>query len=218
MNLNHILLLQVLLISILLFLIIGSLLALITVIFQKGINYYILFAFLPIVIILIILYYRIWSKKTKWLSLGERFAGRNVGSEGKVWLNPYGKNRFFLYFVLFCNLIIIGNSWDSVSLGLIFTLQRWFQTSLVLLLCIIGMVKAGSNSKYWIIYLIVPFGIQFLSTFSPFMAENADEILKAEVAFLITGTRVISGFLLILNIFAYVVYSARTNKNRNYSG
>ena len=68
----------------------------------------------PIGLIVPILYSTTFSKRTSWLSYGERLMGRVATPTGKIWTNPLGRNRWAPILVWFGTLVLEGNRWDGV--------------------------------------------------------------------------------------------------------
>lgn len=73
------------------------------------------------IIVLVIIYHSVISKKVLWLSLGEKIAGKFIYDNKKVWRNPYKVNRWGLFLQCIIALIILGNSFDSISSGQVYT-------------------------------------------------------------------------------------------------
>ena len=69
---------------------------------------------LPVSLFTPIIYLAVFSRRTAWLSYGERLIGRMATPTGKLWTNPFGRNRWALILVWFVTLTLEGNRWDEV--------------------------------------------------------------------------------------------------------
>ena len=169
-----------------------------------------LWAFLaiPVVVIVLIGYYRSWSKKVSWLSAGESIAGRLFNGEGKAWVNPYTTNRFFLFFTILLTLLIFGNSWDGLGRGHVYAFSEWFWTTFGLGMLTIGYMGAGRGRNWWILPVWVPMiisGVAALQSGSGTSMEAAliDAAARSRLAII---AAVIFGGLFVLNTVCYAVY------------
>ena len=126
---------------------------------------------LPIIlvggVVVLIVYHKFYSGKSKWISPGERLVGRVLHHEHKVWRNPYGRNRWALYLILFVSLIMAGNSWDALGYGLIMPLGQIFSKVFWITVLLYGLMTLGEGKLYGVIfvasyYWIVAIGLMLL--------------------------------------------------------
>ena len=100
-----------------------------------------------IIVILTILlpsvYYTFLISQTRWLTPGELIVGRKIESGQKVWTNPYGYNRWALFLVILLTLMIVGNTWDRLSEGYVYTLLEVGMRVVFLTLVSYGLVELG---------------------------------------------------------------------------
>jgi len=187
---------------------INSLLGLIGLIFNMLIPLLVLWGCIPVLILFLIFYYRIICKKINWLSPGEIIAGRIINDRYKEWVNPYGINRFFLFFTIIFTLVIFGNSWDGLSRGEIYYFNEWFTLTVSLLLLTIGYVGAGKNKNWWIIPVLLPIVYFTMGAFyldpgnlrgSEFQDERVQTYISNTALYMYAG-------LLSINLFTYIIY------------
>ena len=69
-----------------------------------------------------IIYHTVISKKVQWLSPGEIITGKRLINGEKVWTNQHGHNRWIEFSFTIMTLMVLGNEWDKLSLGYIFTI------------------------------------------------------------------------------------------------
>ncbi len=98
-----------------------------------------------------IYYHTRLNKLTHWLSPGERLAGRALLDDKKVWTNPYTKNRFFLFTVIFLSLLFPGRDFGMGDnlLGSICSVAN-------LIILSLGAVFAGARKRGWGFLLATP--------------------------------------------------------------
>jgi len=166
-----------------------------------------LLVFYPLFIIIVILYYKIWSKKTLWLSPGELFAGRTTVRNKKEWINPYRINRFLLYFALFITMFFWGNSWDVLSRGEIISTNKCIFTIITLVLAAAGSVQIGMRKIVGIIFILIPLLYNFVLSF--FLDSVAQEIPQGSTIsieeFALFG-RYFYGSIILLNVIMFAFY------------
>ncbi len=129
-----------------------------------------LFSFLLFSLVLLtsILYQALVADRVSWNSPGECMCGRRSVDGRKFWTNPYRRNRWALFLVLFVPLTNAGNSWDNLYTGELFPLaQIAFKVLLLLILSlsIVG-IGAGQARGSWMIllyYIILAGGAIVLS-------------------------------------------------------
>jgi len=77
-----------------------------------------------VIIIAVILYYKIYSKKNLFLSFGERVTGRIIEDGEKKWASPYKSNRLGIFFIIFITIFLVQNIWDASFGGMIFSFAQ----------------------------------------------------------------------------------------------
>ncbi|MVX67089.1 hypothetical protein GKZ28_25900 [Clostridium chromiireducens] len=102
----------------------GALIALVISIINKTFQYPFIIAIVCNLLALIfsIIYHAVISKKVQWLSPGEIITGRRLIHSEKVWINQHGHNRWIEFTFTIMTFILLGNEWDKLSLGYIFTI------------------------------------------------------------------------------------------------
>lgn len=101
----------------------------------------ILLIYLIIVAVSLVIYH-IFSKKTKWLSPGEKIMGRVYRKGEKNWVNPYSKNRFFMFLVFIIGFLMLSEDINTL-----------FFTNLTALTIIVKLIKI-----YIVFYLMIKIG------------------------------------------------------------
>ena len=190
---------------------VGSLIALFCMIVGQPMPL-IMLLYIPIAVVLIIVYYRFLSKNIMWLSPGEMMAGRIVQGAGKAWTNPYGSNRFFMFFTILLTLALLSNSWDGLSRGRIYSATEWLILTLSLAALSLGYTAAGRNKGWWILPVALPILWFTLGSFyinPDNLSLAVDERVRSSLS---TIAVVMYGGLLVLNTFCYFLYRKILNK------
>lgn len=138
------------------------------------------YAFVPYIILVFgivvfcIAYYLSFGSKIKWLSYGEQIVGRVLIDGTKKWNNPYGVNRIGLFVLIFIQLIVVGNNFDSDKIiDLPIIIGKLINTSLIAY-ALLQLGKGKLNKGMIILTLLHAFvawisfriGISYLIIFS----------------------------------------------------
>ncbi|MBB6218001.1 hypothetical protein HNQ80_004138 [Anaerosolibacter carboniphilus] len=151
-----------------------------------------------LIIVLVIFYHKIISKRVLWLSPGEKIAGKFIISGEKVWKNPYSLNRWGLFFFSILTLIVLGNNFDGISNGYQYTLARLIGMYISTFLQIMGLILIGQGQlKASFIFI----GIHVLSIFVGFQLSN-----YSEYEMISTFVFKFSIILLFLDVIVFSIY------------
>ncbi len=83
------------------------------------------------------------SARLRWLSPGERIAGRFVATDGKVWRNPYRRTRWPLFAIMLVVTILAGNTWDGIGRGAELSAGKVLLDAIALAILTVGMMAVG---------------------------------------------------------------------------
>jgi len=92
-----------------------------------------------------IFYHLLFAKRMARRSPGEILVGTRLVDGSKRWSNPYRANRFFLFAVSLLILVIVGNAWDGLGDGVIYTPGVVLVRSLVLFGFVTGLAAVGNG-------------------------------------------------------------------------
>ena len=135
----------------------GAILSLLGALLHSTISLWILLALFVVVAITVTLYHKFGASRTLRLTPGELLAGKQVKSSQKVWINPYGVNRWALFFIIFLTFVIIGNSWDRLSEGFIYPLGSVLAKIVMIGLVCYGLVLMGKGKLKGALYPVIYF-------------------------------------------------------------
>lgn len=100
------------------------------------------------------LYYLILHTMIPWLTPGERLAGRIFEGGKKIWVNPYGRNRWFLFLVIILDLTLVSDNLDLPgAMGQSFL--RFLLSAALLIILSFGAVMAGKRNT-GMLWMTVP--------------------------------------------------------------
>lgn len=151
---------------------------------------------LLVTIIFCIVYYKRLSTKVKWLSIGERITGRRLNEGVKQWFNPYKTNRWGIFVLAFIQMIIIGNNFDGLSNGVIYTMTELIGKYINMGLIIYGLVLLGKG-KLKAMYIFL--GLHLMSLIIAMISESS----------ILLGLMM---FLLIIDVLVFIAYYLLTKK------
>lgn len=110
-------------------------------------------------VVIVVCYYAILSKKTSWLSLGEKIAGRYYKNNKKVYENPYVVNRTLLFVIMILAILMEQGEIDGFSFQnkeiAIYNLGLLLNISLRFIAQIIGICLAGRGRPIGLIISIL---------------------------------------------------------------
>lgn len=104
-----------------------------------------------------IVYYVFLEKHIQFLSVGERMVGRRNQNNQKVWTNPYSHNRWALFLVLALDLSVLGNTFDRLGEGYIYSLAEVVIRVVMVGLFWYGLIRIGDGRTNGVIYPIAYF-------------------------------------------------------------
>ena len=107
-----------------------------------------------LILIGVIVYYKVFSKKTTRLSLGERICSRVLIEGKKVWINPYSVNRMGLFFIIVSTLIVYGNDWDKSASGIVLAMPEVLAKLTKIILIVYGMILMGKGKLYGVLIIL----------------------------------------------------------------
>lgn len=117
-----------------------------------------------VIIITIIAYHSHFSKQILYLSPGEILGGRIVIDDKKLWYNPYGINRFGIYFISILTVLLFRDS--HVLTRPLGSFEEMIAFLVRTILVFIGLILIGKGKLKGIVVLdsilIVSFGISIL--------------------------------------------------------
>lgn len=185
-----------------------AILAIATVLSQKTIYTVGLAAIVFLLIIAVVIFYHIfYSKKTKFLSIGEKISGKILKDGKKHWVNPYDKNRWWIFFMIIVTLIFLGNDWDVLENGVIpigVVIGKIIKFSLVFL----GFVMIGKGKVKGALIPFSVFLVNMVISYLIFTTAKLDFFLGASMAYMLMSF----GYLFILIIYRKKSIVTATNK------
>ncbi len=186
-------------------LLLGAIVALGTSIFQTPINIIIGLFMLLLSLLTSIIYHALLTKRFQHLSPGEIIVGRRIQNGQKIWSNPYNHNRWALFLVIALDLLIIGNSWDSLSEGYIYSIVEVGIRVVIIMLVFYGLIELGRGRVRGVMYPILYLLLQAYQTANAsFPAANRDALQF--IAIILVG-------ITLLNLVLAFIYSFLRNKH-----
>lgn len=192
------------------FYVLGCLLALVSTIFKVVIPVILLLALMPITITAIIVYYRKFAVKQKFLTPGEIIGGRIFVDGNKKWINLFNKNRFAFFTVILVNIIIYGNSWDFLFDGKIISITDWIVTTIIAGSVLVGTTLAGRGSKKWFKVLLLPNLINMIILFAT-KDKLSSSLSGEDRAAMLLVSLIIFVAIIVSNFFIYIFYTINKN-------
>lgn len=144
--------------------------------FDETIRVFLPFVSFAVLLVAVILYYKVFYKKTSWLSLGERICSRFILEGKKEWLNPYEINRWGLFLIIIITFLISGKEWDQLTLGYVYPLGMITGKAIRFTFLCLGLIMTGEGKLYGTLIVI------------------ATLIISAITSFLITSVNELAGF------------------------
>ncbi len=139
----------------------GAITALGGCVFQSPVPLFLLILIFVVSLLVAILYHAIFARRVSWLTPGEQLVGRVV-EQSKEWKNPYGRNRWALFIVILITIMLAGNAWDSLSLGLTYTFDAIAARVILLTALYYGLVQLGRGQLGGLLYVVAFFAILVL--------------------------------------------------------
>lgn len=120
-----------------------------------------------------VIYHSMLASKLAMLSPGELISGRTHDGPTKVWSNPFGRNRWALFIVVVFTLMMVGNTWDSLTDGSPWTMWTTFSAAIRVSLVAIGLVLMATG-RLW--GALLP--ISYYALGAIFVYQSNDEMAK----------------------------------------
>jgi len=117
-----------------------------------------------------IFYHAKIAKEVSFLSIGERLAGKEIIDNKKQWFNRYQTNRLGIFLIIMINLSMMGNTWDQLSYGNIYSLFEIFTRSVRIGIITFTLVEIIKGKLNGILFLIAM--SSFSGVYSYFFQEN----------------------------------------------
>ncbi len=188
-------------------LLLGAIVALGVSIVQIPISIIIALIILSLSLLTSIVYHALLTKHFQYLSPGEIIVGRKIQNSHKAWINPYNYNRWALFLVIALDLLILGNSWDSLSEGYIYSFIEVVIRVVIITLVLYGLIDLGRGRirgvMYPIFYLVL---LAFQTANASFPAANRDALQL--VAMILIG-------IALLNLVITSIYGFLRNKHNS---
>lgn len=168
--------------------------------FVMSAKYVFIFSLITIIftIAVVVLNYKVFADNSCWLSPGEIIAGRTFLGYKKVWINPYKINRWGIFFIVITTLIILGNEWDRLFEGYIFTYGEIFGKATRIILIVWGLIMLGRGRLNGIFILLFFF----------LLGATLTTLIYPELG---TISLLFYGTLSVIYILIYVYYRLRLN-------
>lgn len=182
-------------------LLMGAIVAFGVSVIQIPTNIFITLAMLLIAILMPIVYHALLAQRFEYLSPGEMIVGRQIQDGHKTWCNPYNYNRWALFLVIALDLLVIGNSWDRLSDGYVYSFMEFGIRLVIVALVLYGLIDLARGRIRGVLYPVFYFvllAFQITNDFSYGASREALQFLAvifAGIALLNLVCAAIYGFL-----------------------
>jgi hypothetical protein len=141
-----------------------------------------------------VIYHSMFASKFDMLSPGELIAGRTLDGTTKVWRNPFGRNRWALFIVVEFTLLMVGNAWDPLYDGSLWTMQATFSAAIRVTLVSVGLVLMATGRLWGALIPILYYGLGAIRAYQP-----ADEMAISAAS--------VFAFIALANALVALVYA-----------
>lgn len=130
----------------------GTVAALVVSLLQTPANIFVGLMLFLLSLVTPVLYYTSFSKHFRFFSPGEMIVGRRMYNGQKVWTNPYKHNRWALFLVIMLNLGFLGNIWDTLWEGSVYSLPLVGIRFVLIALVLYGLIERGRGRIQGVMY------------------------------------------------------------------
>ena len=185
-------------------LLLGTIVAFIVSLSQVPANIFVGLLLLLLSIVTPVIYYTLLSRHSRYVSPGEMIVGRRVQNGQKVWTNPYKYNRWALFLVIALNLMFLGNIWDTLWDGAVYSLPLVGIRFVLIALVLYGLIELGRGRIQGVMYPLAYWLLRVQQTTNPTLFPGATQDVLQFIAMIFIAMALLN--LIIVGIYSFLRY------------